>query len=152
MTQVNFNSKSMIIITGKIAKDPEMRYAPSGQAVTAVSIPVERRWKTEDEQEHKETTWFKVTTWQKPAEIVNKWCKKGTILQVVGILAVDPLTGASRIYAKQDGTAATSLEIKPSEITILGGARSKDEVNDGTSAPATIQQNGELPPEDEFPF
>lgn len=151
MTQVAFNSSSMIVVAGKIARDPEMRYSGNGHAVTSFSIPVERRWKTEDGQEHKETTWFKVTSWQNPAMIVNKWCKKGTIVQVVGVLAVDPVTGASKIYAKQDGTAATSLEIKPSSIIILGGARSKDEVGDG-SAPEVIQQTGEMPPEDDIPF
>ncbi len=52
-----------IIIVGNVGKDPEMRYTPSGQAVTSFSVATNRQYTTGSGEQVKETVWFRVTTW-----------------------------------------------------------------------------------------
>ena len=59
-----------VTIVGNVGKEPEMRYTPSGQAVTSFSVATNRTYTTKDEQV-KETVWFRITTWGKQAEACN---------------------------------------------------------------------------------
>src|SRR6185369_14782291 len=67
-----------IIIVGNVGKDPEMRYTPSGQAVTSFSVATNRQYTTGSGEQVKETIWFRVTTWGKQAEVCNQYVKKGS--------------------------------------------------------------------------
>jgi len=51
-----------LIIVGNVGKDPEMRYTPSGQAVTSFSVATNRQYTTGNGEQVKETIWFRVTT------------------------------------------------------------------------------------------
>lgn len=57
-----------ITIVGRLGRDPEMRYAPSGDAVTSFSVAVNDNYK-KDDQKVERTIWFRVTVWGKFAEI-----------------------------------------------------------------------------------
>ena len=152
MTRTTFNSYQHIQIAGKIAKEPEMRFTPAGKAVTSISIPVEESWLDGAGERVKVTTWYRVTFWEKSAEFVNKWSKKGTAVLVAGKLVVDPATGGPKTYQKTDGTTGTSFEIQPDTIVLLANAKTKDEV--GGDQPAeqshqvTEQVTESLPVED----
>ena len=52
-----------IILIGNLGKDPEMRFTPSGQPVTTLSVATNRRYNGQNGQPVKETTWFRVTVW-----------------------------------------------------------------------------------------
>jgi single-strand DNA-binding protein len=59
-----------IIIVGNVGRDPEMRYTPSGQAVTSFSVATSRNYTNASGQRVDETIWFRVSAWggrQKPA-------------------------------------------------------------------------------------
>jgi single-strand DNA-binding protein len=148
----------MIIIAGAIAKELEMKYSTGGKPYVIVSVPVKERWTGGDGQAHEVTTWFKSMLWEKTAELVNKWAKKGSIIQIVGKMDCDATTGAPKIYSKQDGTAGTSFEIKCDTITLLALLRAKEEAN-GEPAPAGPLVNNnpqpgeiEIPGDDDIPF
>jgi single-strand DNA-binding protein len=66
-----------IIIVGNLGRDPEMRYTPSGQAVTNFSLATSRNYTDSSGQQVKETIWFRVATWGKLAETCNQYLKSG---------------------------------------------------------------------------
>jgi primosomal replication protein N len=91
-----------LIIVGNVGKDPEMRYTPSGQAVTSFSVATNRQYTTGNGEQVKETIWFRVTTWGKQAEVCNQYVKKGMKVLVEGRLTPDKATGGPRVWTKND--------------------------------------------------
>jgi len=108
-----------IIIVGNVGKDPDMRYTPSGQAVTSFSVATSRDYKDASGEQVKETIWFRVSTWGKTAEICNQYVKKGSKVLVEGRLTPDKSTGGPRVWTKQDGTAQASFEVTANTVRFL---------------------------------
>jgi len=136
-----------IIVVGNLGRDPEMRFTPSGQAVTNFSIAVNESYTNSNGEKIKKTIWFRVTTWGKQAENCNQYLKKGRMVLVEGRMTADPNTGGPRIWSKQDGTAASSFEISAINVSFLSSR------GEGDSAPvAGGMDMAELPPEDDIPF
>lgn len=135
---------SLIIVAGALAKDPEMRFTPSGQAVTAFSIPVNRQWSNTNGDIVKETTWHRIAVWGKAAEACNKYLKKGSIVFVTGKLSPDKNTGGPKVFTRQDGSSGASFDITAEHVQFLWTANNGDqgEVNTSTDQPA----------EDDIPF
>lgn len=124
-----------IIIIGRLGRDPEMRFTPSGAAITTFSVATDRQW-MEGDQVKKETTWFRVTTWNKQAESCNNYLQKGKMVMVEGRLSVDPKTGGPRIWeGKDDHVAHTSFEIVAQNVKFLS-AKSDSAAGMAEEAPA----------------
>ncbi len=125
---------SKVTVAGALAKDPEMRYTPSGQPVTSFSIPVSRRYETRGEQVN-ETIWHRIAVWGNAAEACNKYLKKGSVVIVEGRLVVDRKTGGPRIYERSDGSAGASFEINATSIQFLWtGPKNEDAGSEYTSS------------------
>jgi single-strand DNA-binding protein len=111
------------IIVGNVGRDPEMRYLPSGQAVTNFTVAVTRRWNDRQTSERKEeTTWFRVSVWGNQAETANNFVRKGTQIMVVGRIS-------ARAYSDNAGQPAASLELTADTFQLLGSR------GDGQGAP-----------------
>lgn len=108
-----------LIIVGNVGRDPEMRYVPSGQAVTSFSVATSRSYTGSNGQQVKETIWFRVSAWGKLAETCNNYLKKGSKVLIEGRLTPDPATGGPRIWSKQDGTAGSSFEVTANTVRFL---------------------------------
>ena len=93
-----------IIIVGNVGRDPEMRYTPSGQAVTSFSVATNRQYSNNNGETVKETIWFRVSAWGKTGETCNQYLKKGSKVLIEGRLTADPATGGPRIWNGQDGS------------------------------------------------
>ena len=113
-----------IIVVGNVGRDPEMRYTPSGAAVTSFSVASSRNYKSQG-QPVKETVWFRVTCWGKQAEIASSYVKKGQKVLVEGRLVADQ-SGNPRVYTRSDGTAAASFEITATNLQILSSRSESD--------------------------
>jgi single-strand DNA-binding protein len=127
-----------IIIAGNVGRDPEMRYTPEGKAVTSFSVAV-----SDGFGEKKHTIWFRVSAWEKTAEVVSQYLHKGSRVLVEGRLQADA-NGGPRIWTRQDGTSGASFEITANTVRFLsskgeGGTGAADEV-------------GETPDEGAIPF
>ncbi len=116
-----------IIIVGNVGRDPEMRYTPTGQAVTSFSVATNRQYTASNGEQVKETIWFRVTTWGKMAEICNQYLKKGTKVLVEGRLAPDRNTGGPRIWTRQDGTVGASYEVTANTVRFLSPRQEEGE-------------------------
>jgi single-strand DNA-binding protein len=134
-----------IIIVGRLGKDPEMRYTPSGQAVTSFSVATDRRWTDPSGVKQKETAWFRISVWGKMAESTNQYLKKGSQVVVEGRLNVDPKTGGPRIFNRQDGTAGSSFEVTAQTVRFL--STKAETAGEATEAAGETEAS-----EDEIPF
>ncbi len=128
-----------VMIIGHLGKDPEMRYTPSGRAVTTFNVAVSRSWNSSDGERRSETEWFKIVSWGNLAEICNKYLNKGQQVYIEGRLQ-------TRRWEDKDGNPRKSVEVVANEMTMLGDRRDKGQGSDSFD---------EVPPdidEDEFPF
>lgn len=105
-----------VMIIGNLGADPEMRYTPSGSAVTNFRVAVSRTRRGQDGNNVDETEWFRVVAWDsgnyKLAEICNEYLRKGSKVYVEGRLQ-------SRKYTDKDGIERTSVEIVASDMQML---------------------------------
>lgn len=126
-------SYQKLIIAGNLGRDPEMRYQPTGQAVTNLNVACSRRWTDQGTGEQREeTTWFRVSVWGRQAEAANQYLSKGSKVLVEGRLKPDPTTGGPRLWTRQDGSAGASFEMTADSVQFL----SRSENGNGETAAA----------------
>ncbi len=129
-----------IIIVGNLGRDPEMRYTPSGQAVTSFSVATNRQYTTNNGEKVKETTWFRISAWGRLAETCSQYLHKGSKVLIEGRLTPDPATGGPRIWTGQDGAPRASYEVTAQTVRFLStrnepGVGGGSFAGAGTSAP-----------------
>jgi single-strand DNA-binding protein len=134
-----------IIVVGNLGGDPEMRYTPSGQAVTNFSVATNRQYTSSDGQKVKETVWFRVSAWGRQAETCNQFLRRGSKVLVEGRLTADPATGGPRMWSGSDGQMRASYEITAQSVNFLS-TRSEDEAYQASN------QTGNQTDDDEIPF
>jgi single-strand DNA-binding protein len=140
-----------IIIVGNVGRDPEMRYTPSGQAVTSFSVATNRQYTNNNAETVKETIWFRVSAWGKTGEVCNQYLKKGSKVLVEGRLTADPKTGGPRVWTKQDGTPGSSFEVSAQTVRFLSSRSETAEPGMG----GTLAADEGMPPagdEGDIPF
>lgn len=134
-----------VVIVGNLGNDPEMRYTPSGQAVTNFSVATNRRWTDNQGNSQEETVWFRVSTWGKMAEVCNQYLSKGRQVMVEGRLRPDPETGGPRVWTGQDGQPRASFELTALEVKFLGGRGDSSYNDSGGAQDAPPVQEEEIP-------
>lgn len=118
-----------LILVGRLGRDPESRYTPSGQAVTNFSVAVNRKY-TRDGESAEETIWFRVAAWGRLAETCNEYLKKGSMALIEGRLNPDK-NGNPRIWERSDGVPAASYEVTASTVRFLSGTERREAGDDG---------------------
>jgi single-strand DNA-binding protein len=121
-------SVAEITIIGHLGKNPEMRYLPSGKAVTNFSVATTREWKNKDGNKEKEVTWFKISAFDKQAESCQKFLFKGSQVYIKGRLVVDNATGGPKIWSRQDGSKGASFEVNAQDVRFLSKKSDVDSV------------------------
>lgn len=109
-----------VIIIGNLGGDPQMRYTPSGQAVTSFSVATSEKWTGQDGQPQERTVWWRVSVWGKSAENCQQYLKKGSKVMVEGTLRGDD-KGNPKIFNRQDGTPGASFELTGFTVKFLSG-------------------------------
>jgi single-strand DNA-binding protein len=147
-------SFNRVILVGNLTRDVELRYTPSGTAVTDVSIAVNERIKKND-QWVDDVNYFDVTLWGRTAEIVNEYLGKGSPILIEGRLKQDSW--------EQEGQKRSKVKVIGERIQMLGGrptAQGNSPHNGSrvsTAAAANIVAEDEADlthsiPQDEVPF
>ena len=137
-----------LTIVGNVGRDPEMRYTPSGAAVTSFSVATSRQYTNNAGEQIKETVWFRVTTWGKQAEICNQYVKKGNKVLVEGRLTADPATGGPRVWTGKEGSPRASFEVTANTVRFLSSR--SDSEGHGTDMDAGGSFVGA--PDEDIPF
>ncbi|HDZ10495.1 single-stranded DNA-binding protein [Pseudohongiella sp.] len=114
-----------VILVGNVGKDPETRYLPSGGAVTNVTLATSDTWKDKNTgQPQEKTEWHRIVFFNRLAEIVNEYVRKGSKLYIEGRLQ-------TRSW-EQDGITRYATEIVANEMQMLdsrggGGGGNQDD-------------------------
>jgi single-strand DNA-binding protein len=104
-------NKCMII--GNLGRDPEMRYTPSGQAVTQFTVATNRNYRDQQGEWQKETEWFRVVVWGPQAERAAENLRKGNKVYIEGRIQTrqwEDQTGQKRYTTELVANQVSSLE------------------------------------------
>jgi single-strand DNA-binding protein len=115
-----------VILIGRLATDPELKYTPSGVAVTTFRIAVDRRMAPNAAGE-KETDFIDIVAWRQSAEFAANYLNKGRLVAVDGRLQI-------RNWVAQDGTKRRSAEVVAYDL------RSLDRPREQTGAPSQYDE------------
>jgi single-strand DNA-binding protein len=124
-----------VMIIGRVGRDPEMRYTPSGRPVTTFSLASSRSWNTADGGKRTETEWFNVVAWSNLAEICKQFLVKDRLIYVEGRLQ-------TRHWEDPEGNKHSSIEIVANEMIML------DERREGNHTGEAFDEVSD----DEYPF
>ena len=104
-------SLNKVFLIGRLTKDPELRYTPSGQAVTTFRLATNREYMTK-EGKKEETCYVTVVSWGKQAEVCAEYLKKGNLVFVEGRLQY-------RTWETQEKEKRSTLEVRLENFQFL---------------------------------
>lgn len=105
-------SYNKVILVGNLTRDPELRYIPSGTAVSDIGLAVNDRVKRGD-QWVDEATFVDITLWGRTAEIANEYLSKGSSVLIEGRLKLDRW--------EKEGQKHSKLKVVGERLQMLGG-------------------------------
>ena len=143
-------SINKVILVGRLGKDPETRFTPSGKAVTNFSMATSESWKDAGGERQEKTEWHKVQIWGPLAEISAKYLSKGKLVYIEGRLQ-------SRSWDADDGSKRYTTEIVANNMTMLDGKGDNSEKPNNPEKPESLESpnnHGGLSPDDldQIPF
>ena len=106
-------SYNRVVLVGNLTRDPELRYIPSGTAVSEIGLAVHDRVKRND-QWVEETTFVDITLWARTAEVANEYLSKGSSVLIEGRLKLDTW--------EKDGQKRSKLRVVGEKMQMLGGS------------------------------
>ena len=108
-------------LMGRLGKDPEGKFTPTGKKVTHFSLAISNRWKSKEGEAKEYTEWVNVEAWGRLGEVCQEYLKKGSLIFVEGRLKTDRYEdkGETRFYTKIVALSMQMLDRKPSEEPVL---------------------------------
>jgi len=132
-----------LIVVGRVGKDPETKEV-NGKQLCTFSVAVSEKYKNKQGEAVENTTWIKVEAWDKTAETLAKFVKKGNEIYLEG-------TPKMEAYTDKQGVAQAALVLRVREFTFIGG--SKQEGGNEASAQSTqAHTTTPAPADDNLPF
>lgn len=117
-----------VILIGRLGNDPEVKYMPSGGAITNISVATSEQWKDKNTgQPQERTEWHRVVLFNRLGEIAGEYLKKGSNVYLEGSLR-------TRKWQGQDGQDRYTTEIVASEMQMLDGKGDADQSRTGNAA------------------
>lgn len=112
---------NLVVLTGRLTADPELKTTPNGIPVTSFSIAVNRNYRAGEEQQ---TDFINIVAWRQRAEFITKYFKKGSMIGIEGSIQ-------TRRYQDKNGNNRTAFEV------VVNNAQFVESKRDGAgSAPA----------------
>lgn len=110
---------NLVVLTGRLTADPELKTTPNGISVTSFSIAVSRRYRAGEETQ---ADFINIVAWRQTAEFVSKYFKKGSMIGIEGSIQ-------TRKYVDKNGNNRTAFEVVANNVQFVESKR------DGASAP-----------------
>lgn len=120
-------SVNKVILIGRLGKDPELKYTPSGAPVARFSLATDDSYKDRTGEQQKHTEWHNIVAWNKLAEICGEYLTKGKLVYIEGSIR-------SRQWEDQAGNKRTTYEIVARQMQMLG-SRAESERSAEAEAP-----------------
>ncbi|BCU83394.1 single-stranded DNA-binding protein A [Polycladomyces abyssicola] len=126
-----------VVLIGRLTRDPELRYTPSGVAVASFTIAVDRRFT--NQQGERETDFIPIVTWRQLAENCANYLKKGRLVGVDGRLQV-------RSYENNEGRRVWVTEVVADDVRFLepAGGASRNPGMEGDSQRFSPKSNNDF--------
>ena len=119
-------SVNKVILVGNVGKDPEVKYTATGTPVAKFSLATNEKYKDRSDEWQERTEWHNIVAWQRLAEIVGDYVKKGAKLYIEGKLQT------SSWEDRESGTKKYRTEIVARDLVLLG---SQETVGDRDDQP-----------------
>ena len=100
---------NLVVLTGRLTADPELKTTPNGVSVTSFSIAVERRYK---QGEERQADFINIVAWRSSAEFICKYFKKGSMIGIEGAIQ-------TRKYQDKDGNNRTAFEVVANNVQFV---------------------------------
>ncbi len=154
-------SYNRVVLLGNLTRDPELRYIPSGMAVSDIGLAVNDRVKRND-QWVEEPTFVEITLWGRTAEVANEYLSKGSAVLIEGRLKLDTW--------EKDGQKHSKLKVVGERMQMVGsrggssdGGPNRSQSHETTPHETTAHEptpeysstsdgGPSMPPNDEIPF
>lgn len=139
-------SVNKVILVGNVGQDPEVKYTPSGVPVARVSLATNERFKGNNDQWQDRTEWHSIVAWQRLAEIVCEYVRKGTKLYIEGKLQT------TSWQDRQSGEKKYRTEIVARDLVLLG---SRENGHNTAAVRSSRDPDAEAAPaivDDDIPF
>jgi len=135
-----------VFLMGRLTFDPELRYTPSGTAVTDLRMATSRSWSGKDGEDRKETLFIDVTVWDRQAENCCHYLKKGSQVHIEGALKMDTWDD------KTTGEKRSKIKVLADRVQFLdrrtdAGGQASDQDFNAASAPAAPRRSPAAGPE-----
>lgn len=111
----NFNK---VMLMGNLTRDIEVRYTPSNTAVANLGLAVNRRYRTQDGQQHEETTFVDCEAWGRTAEVMQQYLRKGSPVFLEGRLKLDQ-------WQDKDGGNRSKLKVVVENFQFVDSASAR---------------------------
>lgn len=109
---------NVVVLTGRLTADPELKTTNNGTSVCSFSIAVDRRYRSGEERQ---TDFINIVAWRSSAEFVSKYFKKGQMIAVEGSIQ-------TRRYQDKDGNNRTAFEVVANNVQFADFSRKDSEV------------------------
>lgn len=135
-------SFNRVVLVGNLTRDPELRYIPSGTAVSEITLAVNERVKKND-QWVEEVNFIDITLWARTAEVANEYLSKGSSVLIEGRLKLDRW--------EKDGQKHSKLRVVGEKMQMLGsrGEGGGGAPRGGTGAGRPASGGGRPPQQDD---
>ena len=136
---------------GNLGRDPELRYTAQGTPVCTFTMATNDRRKDRNGEMQDQTTWFRVTLWNRQAETASQYLHKGKPVYIEGRLRVEEFTD-------REGRQRQSLEVTATDMQFIGSRQDDAGVERSASAAASSSPAAAAPAEpadlsdDDIPF
>ena len=136
---------NLVVLTGRLTADPELRYTSGNIPVTSFSIAVNRRYKA---GEQSEADFINIVAWRQTAEFVTKYFQKGSLIGIEGSIQT------RRYVDKDTGKNRTAFEVIANNVQFV---ESKRDISAPVAEPAAFSNNAdsdfsEIAGDDDLPF
>ena len=122
---------NLVVLTGRLTADPELKTTQSGISVTSFSVAVNRPYRTGEEQQ---TDFINVVAWRKTAEFIAKYFKKGNMIGIEGSIQ-------TRKYTDKNGNNRTAFEVVVNNTQFVDSKRDSA-ASQGGEQPASFSNAG----------
>jgi single-strand DNA-binding protein len=109
-------------LIGRLGKDPESRFTPTGKKVTHFSVAISNRWRSKEGEPREFTEWVNIEAWGRLGEVSQEYLKKGSLIYLEGRLKTEKYEakeGETKYFTKVVALAVQFLDKKDKEEPVL---------------------------------
>ena len=109
-----------VLLIGRLTRDPELKYTPSGTAVANFGLAINRTYKDTNGEKVEDVCFIDIVAWERLAEVASEYLAKGRQAFIEGRLQM-------HIWEKEDGEKRSKLEVVAQNVQFLDGSK----INEG---------------------